>query len=137
MSKKRNNPHKNFMILNGFLAFAVVVIACLFLYVSFRLKRDADKVVSYTGKYLIEMNADFANRNISVYLNDSLIINGIMPDSVIQTTINKFADETMLMIVDNASDIATSFNLNPDGSRVTVKNTAGIISIIESNEMAF
>lgn len=122
------------MVLNGILAFVVFVIACLFLYVSFQLKRDKDKEVTYEGKYLVEISKDFAGEDISVYLNDSLLMKGIMPDTLTQTSIDMFADENILMIVDNATDNTTPFNLNPDGSRVTVKKTAGIISIIERKQ---
>ena len=134
MIQKKRNPHKPFMVLNGILAFVVFVIACLFLYVSFQLKRDKDKEVTYEGKYLVEISKDFAGEDISVYLNDSLLMKGIMPDTLRQTSIDKFADENILMIVDNATDNTTPFNLNPDGSRVTVKKTAGIISIIEREQ---
>ena len=131
MSKNRRNPHKSFMMLNGILAFAVFVIACLFLYVSFRLKRDADKIVSYEGRYQIELSSDFAGEAISVYLNDSLLLDGIMPDSTIYTCVDRFADESMLMIVDKETDLATSYNLNPDGSRITINKKEGIVSILE------
>lgn len=134
MIQKKRNPHKPFMVLNGILAFVVFVIACLFLYVSFQLKRDKDKEVTYEGKYLVEISKDFAGEDISVYLNDSLLMKGIMPDTLTQTSIDMFADENILMIVDNATDNTTPFNLNPDGSRVTVKKTAGIISIIERKQ---
>lgn len=134
MIQKKRNPHKPFMVLNGILAFVVFVIACLFLYVSFQLKRDKDKEVTYEGKYLVEISKDFAGEDISVYLNDSLLMKGIMPDTLTQTSIDQFADENILMIVDNTTDNTTPFNLNPDGSRVTVKKTAGIISIIEREQ---
>ena len=134
MIQKKRNPHKPFMVLNGILAFVVFVIACLFLYVSFQLKRDKDKEVTYEGKYLVEISKDFAGEDISVYLNDSLLMKGIMPDTLTQTSIDKFADENILMIVDNTTDNTTPFNLNPDGSRVTVKKTADIISIIEREQ---
>ncbi len=131
MSRKRNNPHKNFMILNTVLVIAVFIIVILFLYISFKFKRDAEKVVTYEGRYEIVLSEGFAGQDISVYVNDSLLIDQVMPDSAMQVTVNKFAEENMLMIVDNQTDNGTPFNLNPEGSKVTVKNTEGIISIIE------
>jgi len=131
MSRKRSNPNKNFMILNGVLVFAVFIVVILFLYLSFKLKRDAEKIITYEGKYEIALSKDFAGQSLSIYVNDSLLLNQVMPDSVLHLCVDKFAEESVLMIVDNNTDNTTPFNLNPEGSKVTVKNTQGIISIIE------
>lgn len=134
MNRKRKNPNKAFMTLNAVLAVAVFIIVILFLYISFKFQRDPDKEVTYEGRYVIEMTGGFAGKDLSVYLNDSLLWNQVMPDTTLQVSIDKFADESILMIVDNATDTATPFNLNPEGSKVTVKNTEGIISIIEREQ---
>lgn len=131
MREKRRNPNKNFMILNGVLVFAVFVVVILFLYIAFKFKRDAEKVVTYEGRYEITLSKDFAGQSLSVYVNDSLLLNQVMPDSTLHVTVDKFAEESVLMIVDNATDTATPFNLNPDGCKVTVKSLEGILSIIE------
>lgn len=131
MRHKRSNPYKNFMILNGVLVIAVIIVVLVFLYLSFKLKRDADKAVSYEGRYEIALTKDFAGQDISVYVNDSLLLNQVMPDSMLHLSVDKFAEESVLMIVDNATDNTTPFNLNPEGSKVTVKSTEGVISIIE------
>ena len=119
------------MILNGVLVFAVFIVVILFLYLSFKLKRDADKVIIYEGRYDIALSKDFAGQSLSIYVNDSLLLNQVMPDSVLHLSVDRFAEESVLMIVDNSTDTTTPFNLNPQGSKVTVKNTQGIISIIE------
>ena len=134
MSRKRTNPHKGFMMLNAVLVIAVFIVTLLFLYISFKFKRDADKVPVYEGRYEIELSKDFAGQDISVYVNDSLLLNQVMPDSAVQVSIDKFAEENVLMVVNNHTDTATPFNLSPEGSKVTVKNTQGIISIIEQQD---
>lgn len=131
MSKKRNNPHKNFMILNGVLVIAVFIVVILFLYISFKFKRDADKTKTYTNKYEIEITNDFTHQDISIYINDSLLLDQIIPDSTLRIGINKFAEDNILMIVDKQTDIVNSFKLSSNGSKVKVKKTEGIISIIE------
>ena len=122
------------MILNGILSFAVFVIVCLFLYIAFKFKRDADKIKTYEEKYQIEFAKDFAGNDISVYLNDSLLLNQIMPDSTLQFSIDKFANENVLMIVDNKTENTTPFGLNPKGGKVTVKQVQGTISILEQSD---
>ena len=119
------------MILNGVLVFAVFIVVILFLYLSFKLKRDAEKIITYEGKYEIALSKDFAGQSLSIYVNASLLLHQVMPDSVLHLSVDKFAEESVLMIVDNNTDNTTPFNLNPEGSKVTVKNTQGIISIIE------
>lgn len=122
------------MILNGVLVVAVFIVVLLFLYISFKFKRDADKARIYEGKYEIEMTSGFTGQDIRLYINDSLLLNQAIPDSTVRITVDKFAEESILMIVDNHTDNVTSFNLNPDGSKVTVKKAEGTISFIEQKD---
>ena len=121
MSRKRYNPHKKFMTFNAVLFFAVLFITGLFLYLSFTLKRDADKKATYEGRYHIEVSGDFSGESLSIYVNDSLLLNGIMPDSLTILDIDRFAEQSAILIVDNTTDNVTPFNLDPKGSKVVVK----------------
>ena len=87
------------MALNVVLVIAVFIIVLIFLYISFKFQRKADKVITYEGTYVIEMTNDFAGKDLRVYVNDSLLLNQVMPDSSIQVSIDKFAEENILMIV--------------------------------------
>ena len=127
MSRKRYNPHKKFMAFNTVLFFAVLFITGLFLYMSYTLKRDADKKVTYEGRYHIEVSSDFSGQSLSIYVNDSLLMNGIMPDSLTALDIDRFAEQSALIIVDNTTDIATPFSLDAKGSKVMVKKQKGEI----------
>ena len=123
MSRKRSNPHKNFMVFNAVLFFAVLAITAIFLYLSFTLKRDAEKKKTYEGQYHIELTSDWSGKDLSIYVNDSLLMNGILPDTLVTLDIDRFAEEHVLMIVDNETDATTPFNLNKEGSKVIVKKT--------------
>ena len=109
------------MTFNAVLFFAVLFITGLFLYLSFTLKRDADKKVTYEGRYHIEVSDDFSGESLSIYVNDSLLLNGIMPDSLTILDIDRFAEQSAILIVDNTTDNVTPFNLDPKGSKVVVK----------------
>ena len=109
------------MTFNAVLFFAVLFITGLFLYLSFTLKRDADKKVTYEGRYHIEVSGDFSGESLSIYMNDSLLLNGIMPDSLTILDIDRFAEQSAILIVDNTTDNVTPFNLDPKGSKVVVK----------------
>lgn len=133
MNKKRTNPHKPFMVLNGILAFAVFAVVCLFLYLSFQLKRDADKVVNYKEKYRIEITGSLSGEDLSLYLNDSLLVNGTINPEGQQIEIERFAEENMLMVVDNSTETATPFNLSKEGGKVIIQKAADGISVKEDN----
>ena len=121
MSRKIYNPHKKFMVFNAVLFFAVLFITALFLYIAYTFKRDADRKKTYVGQYHIELNGDFVGKSLSVYVNDSLLMNRTMPDTFVTLDIQRFAEEHVLMVVDNATDAATPFNLSKEGSKVNVK----------------
>ena len=132
MGRKRQNPHKNFMVFNAVLFIAVLVVCGIFLYMAYSFKRDANKKVTYEGRYHIEVNNDFAGQSLSIYVNDSLLWNQAMPDTLVTLDIDRFAEESALLIVDNATDTATPFNLDPKGSKVVVKKQEGEIVFEET-----
>lgn len=109
------------MVFNAVLFIAVLVVTAIFLYLSYSLKRDAKKKRIYEGHYHIEITSDFAGKNLSIYVNDSLLMNDILPDTLVTININRFAEEHVLMIVDNETDAVTPFNLNKEGSKVILK----------------
>ena len=132
MGRKRQNPHKNFMVFNAVLFIAVLVVCGIFLYMAFTFKRDANKKVTYEGRYHIEVSNDFAGESLSVYVNDSLLWNQAMPDTLVTLDIDRFAEENALLIVDNKTDIAIPFNLDKKGSKVVVKKQEGEIVFEET-----
>ena len=133
MSRKRSNIHKNFMVLNGVLFIAVIAITVLFLYLAYTFKRDAERKRTYTGIYHIEVSTDFAGQSLSIYMNDSLLMNGIIPDTLVTLDIDRFAEEHVLMIVDNLTDATTPYNLNKEGSKMVVKKSEGEIIFEETS----
>ena len=133
MDNKSINSNKQFMIGNGILAFGVFFIVCLFLYLSFRTSKT-DKTKVSSDLYTIQIGNSFAGDSISVYVNDSLLLNCTMGSTALTLQVNRFAEENALMIVDNKSDEITPFSLNPKGSIVNVENENGKIAIKESEQ---
>ena len=124
------------MIFNAVLFIAVMVICGIFLYMSYTLKRDANKKVTYEGEYHIEIAGDFAGEDISIYINDSLLNKGIMPDTTLVLDLQRFADEHSLMWVDNKTDMIQPFSLSKKGSRVILRKEEGEI-VFEETPRAF
>ena len=127
------NINKQFMIGNGLLAFGVFLIVGIFIYLSFRYQRKDGKI-SYEGKYSIEISNDFAGDSIAIYINDSLLLDKVMPDETTKITINRFAESSALMIVDNKTDNTTPFNLNDKGSIIKITKQNGIIYMLETEK---
>ena len=121
------------MVLNGVLFIAVIAITVLFLYLAYTFKRDAERKRTYTGTYHIEVSTDFAGQSLSIYMNDSLLMNGIIPDTLVTLDIDRFAEEHVLMIVDNLTDATTPYNLNKEGSKMVVKKSEGEIIFEETS----
>ena len=120
------------MVFNAVLFIAVLVVCGIFLYMAFTFKRDANKKVTYEGRYHIEVSNDFAGESLSVYVNDSLLWNQAMPDTLVTLDIDRFAEENALLLVDNTTDTATPFNLDKKGSKVVVKKQEGEIVFEET-----
>lgn len=133
MDNKSINSNKQFMIGNGILAFGIFFIVCLFLYLSFRTSKT-DKTKVSSDLYTIQIGNSFAGDSISVYVNDSLLLNCTMGSTALTLQVNRFAEENALMIVDNKSDEITPFSLNPKGSIVNVEKENGKIAIKESEQ---
>ena len=120
------------MVFNAVLFIAVLVVCGIFLYMAYTFKRDANKKVTYEGRYHIEVNKDFVGQSLRIYVNDSLLWNQAMPDTLVILDIDRFAEESALLIVDNTTDTATPFNLDPKGSKVVVKKQEGEIVFEET-----
>jgi hypothetical protein len=75
-------------------------------------------------------NKDFEWRSSLSYThNKEKIVN--LPDANLKVEIKRFAEDNVLMVVDNKTDKTTPFNLNPEGSRVEVKKSGDVIYILE------
>lgn len=128
---KSINSNKQFMVGNGILAFGVFFIVCLFLYLGFRFqKKDGEK--AFQDIYTVCVEKSMAGDSISIYVNDSLLMNQTIPTNDVKFQIRRFAEESMLMVVNNHSEEITPFNLNPKGSIVRIQKKNGQIFIEET-----
>lgn len=111
----RLNTNKQFMIGNGILAFAVIIVVVIFVYMSMRLQRENEGGRYYAEQYTFSLVKGFEGDSVSVYLNDSLLLNKTIDRAPFDIDIKRFADESALMIVDNASDRISLFELSEKG----------------------
>jgi hypothetical protein len=125
------------MVFNAVLFIAVLVVTGIFLYLAYAFKRSTEKKEkTYQEAYQIEIKSDFSGESLSFYLNDSLLLNRTMPDSALEISIHRFAEENALIVVDNATEKMRPFNLNKEGGKIIVKKEKGEV-VIEDTPSRF
>lgn len=117
--KKHLNTNKQFMVGNGILAFAVIFIVVLFVYMSLSLKRDQDE--TFEGIYEITLQEGFLKDTTEIHLNDSVIFRGVVTAEPHQIVINQFAEQGALLFIDAETSDISIFNLSEKGGKYTFK----------------
>ena len=128
---KSIDSNKQFMIGNGILAFGVFIIVCLFMYLGFRYEKKGGPQ-SFPGQYTICVTPALEGDSLHIYINDSLLTARKFTDTTLKFQIGRFAEESLLMVVDPATEAITPFNLSQEGSKVTIDKRNGKIYIEET-----
>ncbi|MDE5760610.1 MAG: hypothetical protein K2I11_06605, partial [Bacteroides sp.] len=63
----------------------------------------------------ITLTKGFAGDSTSIYINDSLLVNRIITEEPFVLEVNRFAEQSALMIVDNATEKLSLFELSERG----------------------
>lgn len=129
----RLNTNKQFMIGNGILAFAVIFVVVLFVYMSMRLQREHEGGRYYAEHYTFSLVKGFEGDSVSIFLNDSLLLNKTIDRSPFDLEVKRFAEENALMIVNNATERISLFELSErevptlrEGRRRSEATSAGV-----------
>lgn len=121
------NTNKQFMVGNGILAFAVIFVVVIFVYMSLRMKSDKDAEQHFTEVYTINLAKGFAGDSISVFINDSLVLNKKINDEPVNMEVGRFAEQSALMIVDNKTEKVSTFDLSEKGGNYTFEKEADAV----------
>ena len=109
------NTNKQFMIGNGILAFAVIFVVVIFVYMSMRLQRQKEGERHFAETYNITLVKGFAGDSISILLNDSVLADRRIGEEPFNIEVKRFAEQSALMIVDKATDRLFLFELSEKG----------------------
>lgn len=120
----RLNTNKQFMIGNGILAFAVIFVVVIFVYMSMRLQRDRQADRHFAETYSISLVKGFAGDSISLFINDSLITNRKITQEPYTIEVGRFAEQSALLIVDNRTELVSTFDLSERGGSYQFKKEA-------------
>lgn len=111
----RLNTNKQFMIGNGILAFAVIFVVVIFVYMSMRLQRNRQADRHFVETYSISLVKGFAGDSISLFINDSLITNRKITQEPYTIEVGRFTEQSALLIVDNRTELVSTFDLSERG----------------------
>lgn len=109
------NTNKQFMVGNGILAFAVIFVVVIFIYMSMRLQQKKESERHFIETYSISLVKGFAGDSISLLINDSLISCKAITDEPYTVEVGRFAEQNALMIVDNQTELVSIFDLSENG----------------------
>ena len=107
----RLNTNKQFMVGNGILAFAVIFVVVIFVYMSLRLQREKEANRHFSETYSIQLTKGFVGDSISLFVNDSLIMNKQIKEEPTAIEVGRFAEQSALMIVNNQTETVAAFDL--------------------------
>lgn len=124
------NTNKQFMVGNGILAFAVIFVVVLFVYMSMRLQRNKDEDRHFAETYTINLTKGFAGDSVSIFINDSLLANKRVAQEPTTIEVGRFAEQSALMIVDNATERVSTFDLSEKGGTYSFEKEADGIQMI-------
>lgn len=111
----RLNTNKQFMLGNGILAFAVIFVVVIFIYMSMRMQRENQEERHFIETYTFSLVKGFAGDSVSLFVNDSLIVNKKMTEEPFSVEVGRFAEQSALLIVDNKTELVSTFDLSERG----------------------
>lgn len=121
------NTNKQFMVGNGILAFAVIFVVVIFVYMSMRLQRQKEEERHFIETYTVSLAKGFAGDSVSVFINDSLLMNKVIREEPVHLKVGRFAEQSALMIVDNVTEKVSTFDLSEKGGTYRFeKDTDGV-----------
>ena len=103
------NTNKQFMVGNGILAFAVIFVVVIFVYMSLRLDKKKDEDRNFIETYTITLTKGFVGDSLSLMMNKKIT------EEPFSIDVKRFAEQSALFIVDNKTEKLSLFELSERG----------------------
>ncbi len=126
----RLNTNKQFMIGNGILAFAVILVVVIFTYMSMRQQQHNKEERNFQEVYGVTLVSGFAGDSVSVLINDSLLVNQRMSEASLSFEVKRFAEQSALFIVDNETEEIALFELSERGGNYRFEKENGTVKLL-------
>jgi hypothetical protein len=130
---KHLTTNKQFMIGNGILAFAVIFVVVAFVYMSMRVQQEKKGEKKYTETYTITLVKGFTGDSLSLFINDSLLLNKCIVQVPVSIKTTRFTEQSALIIVDNLTEGIFVFDLSEKGEAISlIKDINGIRRLLSN-----
>lgn len=126
------NTNKQFMMGNGVMAFAVIFVVVLFIYMAMRMqavKQDGERY--YPETYDIVLDRGFKGENVTIYANDSILWEGTIQDEQKNIHFGRFENTTSLMIVDGETEKVSVIELSEKGGTYHLAKDQGEVTQVD------
>lgn len=130
----RLNTNKQFMVGNGILAFAVIFVVVIFVYMSMRLQQQKNEERNFAETYTITLTKGFAGDSLSLLVNDSLLARLKVTEEPFEMEVKRFAEQSALMIVDNLTDRLFLFELSEKGGNYRFEKENGEVKQLSQTQ---
>ncbi|KAA6330703.1 hypothetical protein EZS27_020618 [termite gut metagenome] len=121
------------MIGNGILAFAVIFVVVAFVYMSMRVQQEKKVEKKYAETYTVTLIKGFIGDSLSLFINDSLLLNKRIVQGPISIKATRFAEQSALIIVDNLTERIFVFDLSEKGEAISlIKDINGIRRLLSN-----
>ena len=97
----------------------VLVMATVVIFLFWAFHLDLKKESGFSGRYEIVLDGTASGSPLSVYVNDSLLFSGT-PGAQLTLSVERFAEESSLLVVDGETDRVTVYGLPMESARITV-----------------
>ena len=79
------------------------------------MQRDKQEQRHFIETYSISLVKGFAGDSVSLYVNDSLILNKTISEEPYTVEVGRFAEQSALLVVDNKTELVSTFDLSERG----------------------
>ena len=124
------NTNKQFMIGNGILAFAVLFVVVLFVYMSLRMQRKEEGTRRFLDTYTVVLERGFAGDSVALLINDSLLLRRRIGEEPCSLQVERFSRQSVLMVVDCATDRLSLFELGERSATYRLEKSADGVRLL-------
>jgi len=117
--RKTTRANNAFLLGSIVMIILVLVIVVLFLFFSFKIYEKQEQETFRGDNYKIVLDKTTLNSPLTVYMNDSLLFSGT-PQSSLTLSVERFAKESSLLIVDGETDLVSTIELSEHSETVKI-----------------
>lgn len=131
MRRRTTRANNSFLLGSLVMIVLVLVVVVLFLFLSFRIYDKKDHA-SYAERYDIVFDKSALDAPVTIYINDSLIFSGT-PQPTLTLSVGRFAKESSLLVVDDATKGVSTIALSDRSEtvRIAKKENGGYRKLAE------